>query len=157
MTITTEVRINWPVPAIKLLDHVTRVAGGDPAKVRRNTDVNWCYNRPAQGLRTLAGVTWSERPMSVIEFDDDYRAEYPPALVVLSIDNPYGYGPPENTGRWVQAFEILPKIVEWLDDQGVPRECWWWEDECAGEYYPGTVDVAQLWNGEDLDTWRWRP
>lgn len=141
MTLDTEVRINWPVPFKELLDHVTRVAGGSPdAVVRCETQVS-IYNGPGQGLKTLAGVRWSESP------DDDY-GDYPapPALVILDLNNPYGFGEPENTGRWVQANQILPQVVEWLDEQNVPRTAWCWQDETAGTWHPGTTPVRALWD-----------
>lgn len=145
MTITTEVRILWPVPAVALLDHVTRVAGGDPATVARTAEPGYIWNHAGQGLMTLAWVHWSEKPHTGYEpedEDDDAWPE-PPALVRLAIDNPYGRadGP---SGRQVQAHTILPAVVEWLDAQGVPRDAWWWQDESAGTYHPGTVDVRLL-------------
>lgn len=151
MTITTEVRIAWPVPAEQLLDHVTVVAGGDPKTVHRITTGSedggpWIANRAAQGLATLASVRWSEQLM----VNGDYPN--PPSLVVLSIDNPYGFGE-ENRGRWVQANMILPAVVEWLDDQGVPRDAWWWEDETAGTWHPGTVDVHFLDTDDERTEW----
>jgi hypothetical protein len=147
MTLTTEVRIDWPVPAIRLLDHVTAVAGGDPATVARHVEDGHVWNRAGQGLRTLAGVRFSERPDYGYD-DGEYRSPAPRALVILTLDNPYGYGV-ENTGRYVQANEILPAVVEWLDDHGVPRDRWWWEDETAGTYHPGTTSVRYL-NTDDL-------
>ena len=146
MTLTTEVRINYPVPAKALLDHVTRVAGGDPDTIVRGSEPGSMSNRAGQGLKTLAWVNWSEEPD---EGDPEWPC--PPALVVLSIDNPYGFG--GETGRAVQANEILPRVVEWLDDRGVPRESWWWEDETAGTYHPGSVDVALLNADGDRETW----
>lgn len=159
MTLTTQVRINYPVPAEQLLDHVTRVAGGDPATVARRCHApgdayEWgggvhdefsIWNKAGQGLRTLAGVKWSENV-------NEPGWPMPPALVVLSIDNPYGTA--LESGRSVQANEILPAVVEWLDDHGVPRTAWWWEDETGGTYHPGTEDVAKLNTSEPREEWR---
>lgn len=142
MTITTEVRINWPVPAVALLDHVTRVAGGDPTAVRRRSTATSVANELGQGLRTLADVWFSELPDN---------GDAPPAHVILTIDNPYGFKSP--TGIEVQAREILPAVVEWLDAQGVPRDRWWWEDESRGTYHPGTCDVALLLSDEPRPMW----
>lgn len=147
VTITTEVRVNWPVPAKRLLDHVTRTAGGDPATVRRREKSHSLSNHAGQGLRTLAGVRWSESPD---EGEEDWPA--PPALVVLWIDNPYGEVRPPS-GRDVQAFEILPAVVAWLDEQGVPRDRWHWEDESAGTFHPGTCDVGLLATPGERSTW----
>lgn len=163
MTLTTQVRINWPVPAVRLLDHVTVVAGGDPATVQRRVAApgepyypggvsvarrHTVRNRAAQGLMTLAYVEWGEQPETNAG-DEDEPWPVPPALVILSIDNPYGFGPDEDRGRWVQANRILPAVAEWLDDQGVPRDRWWWEDETAGTFHPGTSDVRLLDGPED--------
>lgn len=160
MTITTDVRINYPVDAIGLLDHVTRVAGGDPATIKRKTIAageefygsadshHRTWNQAGQGLRTLASVAYSEHGVTT------YDGECPPALVIIDVDNPYGFGPPENTGCWVQAYEILPAIVEWLDDQSVPRDAWWWEDESAGTWHPGTTPVQALYDSDiERETW----
>ncbi len=152
MTITTEVRINWPVPAVALLDHVTRVAGGDPATVRRRVETvgtgGTAMNVGGQGLRTLAWIRWAETPDTG---EESWLA--PEAMVVLTLDNPYGFGPPQNTGRWVQANEILPAVVEWLDNRGVPRDRWWWEDETAGTFHPGTTLVQYLVTDDPRETW----
>lgn len=71
MTLTTEVRIAWPVAAERLLDHVTTVAGGDPATVKQDrlapgdpwypgstllADRHEIRNRAGHGLLTLASV-----------------------------------------------------------------------------------------------------
>lgn len=166
MTLTTQVRINWPVPAVKLLDHVTTVAGGDPATVRRehrrtgepfyegSTLVRTrelVRNCVGQGLKTLALVTWAEHP-ETDRGDDEYSIPVPPALVVLSIDNPYGFGH-EDRGRWVQANLILPAVADWLDEQGVPRDAWWWDDETAGTFHPGTTDVRYLDTNDEREVW----
>lgn len=148
MTLTTEVRINHPVNPIRLLDQVTVTAGGDPATVRRRVEHDHALNAAAQGLRTLAMVKWSE---CVDEGYDD-EAPAPPAVVILSIDNPYGRFD-GRSGREIQAFEILPAVAAWLDDEGVPRESWWWEDETAGTYHPGTFDVRHLADDEPRPTW----
>jgi hypothetical protein len=153
MTLTTEVRINWPVPAVKLLDHVTAMAGGDPATVARRVSDTSVYNHAGQGLRTLAGIRWMEQPETDLG-EPDWPHPCPPALVVLSLDNPYGYGEDEHRGRWVQANDILPAVVEWLDEQGVPRDQWWWEDETAGTYHPGTIDVRYLDSTDERETWQ---
>lgn len=151
MTITTEVRINWPVPAVALLDHVTRAAGGDPINVLRNVEDrsgrHEVWNRPMQGLRTWAWVRFAETPDS----GDDFLPR-PKAMVVLSIDNPYG-GLRSPSGREIQANEILPAVVEWLDEQGVPRDRWWWEDETAGTFHPGTTPVQYLATDDPRETW----
>jgi hypothetical protein len=166
MTLTTQVRINWPVPAVKLLDHVTLVAEGDPRTVERRShgpgDPYWegstfnhqrhgVRNRAGQGLMTLASIEWGEHPETDAG-DDEYPIPVPPALVVLSIDNPYGFGH-EDRGRWVQANRILPAVVEWLDGQGVPRDQWWWEDETAGTFHPGTTDVRFLDTKDEREVW----
>lgn len=150
MTLTTQVRIDWPVAAVALLDHVTTVADGDPATVARRShapgDPSWgdethtCHgvsNVAGQGLRTLASVRWGEN--QDVGYDDWPQ---PPALVVLTIDNPYGFA--TETGRNVQATKILPAVRDWLDGFGVPRDRWWWEDETAGTFHPGTTDVSAL-------------
>jgi hypothetical protein len=153
MTLTTEVRINWPVPAMKLLDHITEIAGGDPDSIARRVTVNGAYNRAGQGLMTLAGIRWMEQPETDVgEVDEPWPV--PPALVVLHVDNPYGYGDDEHRGRWVQANRVLPAVVEWLDQQGVPRTSWWWEDETAGTYHPGTEPVSKLDSGDERETWQ---
>lgn len=168
MTLTTQVRINWPVPAVKLLDHVTVVAGGDPATIARKRhrpgepyyegstliyEREGVRNQIGQGLKTLASIEWSEQ-QETDRGDEDYPEPCPPALVVLSIDNPYGFPPDESRGRWVQANLILPAVVEWLDDQGAPRDCWWWEDETAGTFHPGTTDVRFLDTADEREVWR---
>lgn len=161
MTLTTSVRINWPVPAVSLLDTVTTAAGGDPATVRRFivapgepcwsgspllADRHRVANLADQGLATLASVQWAEGPV----FDHE---DQPPALVVLTIDNPYGDGRGP-TGGEVQASRILPAVVDWLDRHGVPRDAWWWNRESWGTWHPGTVEVERLNDSGEIETWR---
>lgn len=162
MTITTDVRINYPINAKGLLDHVTRFAGGDPATAVRTEwrvgDPDWgdrihstngIRNHAGQGFITLADVNWSECGLP-----SDPEWPSPPAVVCLSIDNPYGYGPPENTGHWLQAYEILPAVVAFLDQAGVPRTEWHWEDESNGTWHPGTTPVTALYDETIVrETW----
>lgn len=146
MTLTTQVRINHPVPAGRLLDVVTVAAGGDPATVGRWTEVGEVANEPAQGLETWARVRWAEQPDVGYE---DYPM--PPALVVLTLDNTWSWEPP--SAEAVQAG-ILEVVADWLDGQGVPRSSWWWwEDECAGTFHPGTTDVRLLAELGEREVW----
>jgi hypothetical protein len=154
MTLTTDVRINWPVAAERLLDHVTTVAGGDPKTIARGAvgyvdNAVGIRNLAGQGLRTLALVYWSEQQMTRETWLDG-RPE-PPAVVVLSIDNPYGTA--AESGRSVHANEILPAVAEWLDAEGVPRTAWWWNDETADTWHPGTFDVRNLNTNEPRPVW----
>jgi hypothetical protein len=67
--VTVRVRVNWPIPAVRLLDAVTVAVGGDPRTVRR-TEAHPCdiygmhrvSNEPDQGLTALAQVLWAEEP-----------------------------------------------------------------------------------------------
>lgn len=161
MTLTTTVRINWPVPAQKLLDDMTVFCGGNLVAVKRSVlragekhpfwkeviERDEIRNQIAQGLDSLLSVTWGEEPDT--GYDD---CPMPPALVTLSMDNPYSssVGGYENAAL-VHAHHLLPQVVKWLDEQGVPRDAWWWEDEGWGTFYPGTVDVRLLCDPTNLD------
>jgi hypothetical protein len=135
MTLTTRVRINWPVPAVALLDAVTLAANGDPATVERDEEhpspiwnMSWVRNRPGQGLDAYIHVRWSEQP----DVGDEEPTE-PPALVVLTIDTPEPRRGRPFTGEQLLALQLLPAVRDWLDDNHVPRTAWWWEDERNGE------------------------
>lgn len=144
MTLTTQVRINHPVSAEQLLDVVTVAAGGVPSEVVRWREPGEVGNLPAQCLATWARVRFSER--SDVGYDEQ---PMPPALVVLSIDNTWA--------SWPSAYElqvgVLRSVVAWLDEVGVPRSSWWWEDECAGSFHPGSVDVGLLLEAGERETW----
>jgi hypothetical protein len=156
MTLTTEVRINWPVPAVRLLDVATMAAGGDPAAVERDEDhpspvwnMSWVRNRPDQGLAAYLHVRWTEQP-------DEGMADCPepPALVILVIDTPEGTRGRSRTGQQVTAEVIVPPVREWLDSLDVPRRCWWWEDELKGSFHPGSTDIAALCDpAHPRETW----
>src|SRR5262245_45697356 len=144
MTLTTHVRINWPVPAVALLDAATIAAGGDPTTVERDEEhpspiwnMSWVRNRPSQGLDAFLHVRWSEKPDQ-----GDEEVPEPPALVVLTIDTPEAARGRPTTGRELIAFQILPAVRDWLDAHHVPRTAWWWDDEYQGTYHPATTDVT---------------
>lgn len=144
MTFTTTIRINWPVPAVNLLDVATLAAGGDPPTVVRDEEhpssiwnMSWVRNRPDQGLAAYLHVRWTE------QLDKGFESEpAPPALVILTIDTPY-VDSAGQTGHQAAAT-ILRPIQDWLDDHNVPRTSWWWEDEQKGSFHPGSTDVAAL-------------
>lgn len=158
MSLTTEVRIHWPVSPTALLDHVTKVAGGDPATIERMDSLyDWpgkgpdheLWNAPDQGLSTWAAVAWSiDGP---VRNDSDDERVHPPALLVLRLDN---VGPDQVQ---LQAEVLLPAVAEWLDAQGVPRDHWWWEDEGMGTWHPGTTDVRLLDSRERHLRQTWTP
>jgi hypothetical protein len=53
---------------------------------------------------------------------------------------------------------MLNAIATWLDDQNVPRDQWWWNDEHHGTFHPGTVDPAALVDPTvERSTWSPRP
>ena len=153
MTFTAHVRVNWPVPAVQLLDAATHAAGGDPATVERHEEhpspiwnTSWVTNKPHQGLLAYLHVRWGEQP----DHGDAGHPE-PPALVILTIDTP-------ETAKAAIADAILPAVRDWLDDQGVPRTTWWWDDEKAGTRHPGATDVAAIADPTlHRDTWNPQP
>jgi hypothetical protein len=152
--VTLRVRINWPIPAVRLLDAVTFAVGGDPRTVRR-TEAHPCdiygmdriSNEPDQDLAALAQVLWTEQP------DNGWPDEpEPPALVILTASAPGVLEPP----RWIDLRQlhdsgVLPVIRDWLDTHHVPRTSWWWSCEQLG-YFPGTIDIAALGHPPDLST-----
>lgn len=150
MRLTVRVRINWPVPAVKLLDTVTVAVGGDPRTVRRDEaypcpffGMNRVSNDPDQGLDAMAWVLWNEEP------DHGWPDEpEPPALVMLVIDT-YGTLEP----GWVDVerlhrTNVLAVVRDWLDHQGVPRTAWWWSCEDL-DYFPATLDITSLTTDPD--------
>ena len=100
------------------------------------------------GVELLAGPAFAFPKVGLLKKGDSVD------VVILSIDNPYGFGDDENRGRWWQANKILPEVVAWLDERQVPRECWWWADETAGTFHPGTCDVRLLDSDEPREVWK---
>jgi hypothetical protein len=141
------VRVNWPVPAVALLDAVTVAVGGAPQTVQRDEahpcpvfGMNRVSNDPDQGLDALAWVLWSEDPDQGVSPDEPE----PPALVmVVMINTPGTLDPGWQDVEHLHNTNVLPTVRDWLDQQGVPRTAWWW---CCEDlrYFPGTVDIAAL-------------
>lgn len=157
MTLSTRVRINYPVAAVRLLDAVTVAAGGDPQTVRRSYSAASCVtNDYGQNLLARAGVQWWERldEGEAIGFTPNGHLVWsePPALVELSLDTSY-VGRKGQPGIMVHVYKILPAVVSWLDEEGVPRTSWWWEDDHHSTFHPGSVDVASLATDDPIETW----
>lgn len=156
------VRINWPVPAVALLDAVTSAVGGDPATVRRDEahpcDIFGMHrvgNQPDQGLGALVWVLWAEEPDRGWPDEPD-----PPALVMLVVNTAGELHPLWDDLQRLHETNVLPVVRDWLDDRRVPRTAWWWCCEDLG-YFPGTLDVAALTRPDDLRALppdaRWSP
>lgn len=156
MTLTTAVRINWPVPYEKLLDHMTTVVGGDPKTAIRSKGDGYLRNQAGQGFNSSLWIDWWEDGIvnTTCRYCDD--CSNPPAMVSLSFDNSYGSGSTgENNGRWFQAHVLLPELVKWLDTYQAPRDRWWFHNENYDVWHPGTEPVQNLFDKKphEMESW----
>lgn len=160
MTLTTTVRINWPVPAERLLKDMTIIAAKGTTWEGRESEVpthaseyrdrmpHNLSNQLGIGLNSLMWVEWGEMPNFgyMDEEDLEDNCPQPEACVIFSMDNPYACAD--------MQLPIAEALWEWLNEQGVPRDRWYWNRESAGTWHPGTWNPA-VWmmNDHDIDTW----
>lgn len=140
MTVTTRVRISWPVMPISLLDVASFAAGAtDWRDIRRSGGRYDLSNDPGQNLLAWIGVRWHMNGDRVSR-----NRPAPPAETELHMDSSSNS---TMSAEYIHGHLILPVVARWLElDRYRHLGDWWWEDEPAGTWHPSTTPVQALYD-----------